>query len=130
MVYQAPLDQAPAQGRMPSGCRLLSTTPSQSINELDLTGQKDPFSAERNAAAASGGNALLVHTRMTMSRRDLDCPGASPITDCPPGFGAWYDVQLETYACTPDALRSLSSVVPVTRMAPSSVVRRDGQSMR
>ncbi len=122
-VYQAPLDQVPAQRRMPAGCRVLSTTPPQSITELDLTGPKDPFSAERNAAAASGGNALLVLTRMTIPRHDLECPGSSPITDCPPSFGAWYEMQIQIYACTPDALRTLSNVAPVTRMAPSSVVR-------
>ena len=120
-VYQAPLDQVPAQRPMPSGCRLLSTTPPRSISELDLTGQKDPFRAERNAAAAAGGNALLVLTRMTMSRHDLECPGSSPITDCPPSVGAWYDLQIETYACPPDALRTLTKVAP----ALSSVVREE-----
>jgi hypothetical protein len=91
---------------MPAGCRLLSTSARRSTTELDLTGQKDPFRAERTAAAAAGGNALLVLTKQTMSRRDFECPGSSPITDCPPSFGAWYDIQIETYACPPDALRT------------------------
>ena len=109
-VYQAPLDRPSPQRQMPPGCRLLSTSPTHSVTELDLTGQKDPFRAERNAAAAAGGNALLVLTRTTISRRDMECPGSAPITDCPPSFGAWYDLQVETYACTPDALRSIVSV--------------------
>ena len=102
-VYQVPLDRPSPQRQMPSGCRLLSATPTHSISELDLTGQKDPFRAERNAAAAAGGNALLVLTRMVIPRHDMECPGSSPITDCPPSFGAWYEVKVETYACTQEA---------------------------
>ena len=70
-------------------------------------GQKDPFRAEREAAARAGANALLVLSTMTMSRRDFECPTASPITDCPGTLGAWYRVQVETYQCTPDALSKL-----------------------
>src|SRR5262245_64695872 len=103
-VYQAPLDGTPAQRRMPEGCRLLSRTPQTSTTELDLEGQKDPFRVQRNEAAAAGGNALLALTRIKVSRRNLVCPGSSPITDCPPSFGAWFDLVIERYACSPDAL--------------------------
>ena len=114
-VYQAPLDGLPAQRRMPAGCRLLSTSARRSTTELDLNGQKDPFRAERVAAAAAGGNALLVLTKQTMSRRDFECPASSPITDCPPSFGAWYDIQIESYACTPEALQAIPGLTDGSR---------------
>jgi hypothetical protein len=106
-VFRAPLDAAPANRRMPSGCTLLLREPSVSMPELDLEGQKDPFRRERNEAGEAGANALLVLSRMTVSRHDSECPGSSPITDCPPSFGAWYDVVVERYACTDEALHGL-----------------------
>ena len=106
-VFRAPLDGAPAQRSMPQDCRLLSTTQPMSMPELDLEGQKVPFRDARNAAGAAGANALLVLTRMERSRRNFECPGSSPITDCPPSFGAWFRVVVESYACTPEALRAL-----------------------
>ncbi|HMF94717.1 MAG TPA: hypothetical protein VKE96_10505 [Vicinamibacterales bacterium] len=108
-VFRAPLNAPPAQRSMPSGCRLLFTKPRVSMPELDLEGQKDPFRLQRNEAGAAGGNALLVLSRMTISRHDSECPGSSPITDCPPSFGAWFDVVIQAYACTPDALRTPST---------------------
>jgi hypothetical protein len=93
------------------------------MNELDLKGQKDPFRAERNAAGTIGGNALLVLTRETMARRDLECPGSSPITDCPPSVGAWFDVQIATYACTPDALQGLQDVAREPRIPSPALTR-------
>ena len=117
-VYRAPLDGLPAQRRMPAGCRLLATAPPATITELDLEGQKDPFRVQRNTAGAAGANALLVLSRMTISRHDAECPGSSPITDCPPSFGAWYRIVVESYACTPDALRALSTTAPVATTRP------------
>jgi hypothetical protein len=81
-VYRAPLDGPPAKRTMPKGCRLLATKPPISMPELDLEGQKDPFRVERNEAGAAGANALLVLSQMTVGRRNMDCPGGSPITDC------------------------------------------------
>jgi len=109
-VYQAPLDVESSQRGLPRGCRLLATLPQTTMTELELEGQKDPFRADRNRAAAEGANLLLVLSRMTLSRRDLECPSASPITDCPPNSGAWYRVVLERYACTADALRALPAI--------------------
>ncbi|HJZ76331.1 MAG TPA: hypothetical protein VKE51_31565 [Vicinamibacterales bacterium] len=108
-VFQAPLNAPPARRRMPSGCQLLFTRPAVSMTELDMEGQKDPFRRQRNQTGAAGGNALLVLSRMTISRHDPECPGASPITDCPPSFGAWFDVVIEAYSCPPDALHTLST---------------------
>ena len=111
-VYQAPLDALPPQRSMPTGCRLVATRPHESMTELDMEGQKDPFPRERNEAAAAGANALLVLKRMVVGRRDPECPGASPITDCPPSLGAWFDVVVESYTCTPGALLELSMLPP------------------
>ena len=111
-VYQAPLDALPSQRRLPAGCRLVAAKPPVSMTELDMDGQKDPFRVERNEAGAAGANALLVLKRMTISRHDAECPGSSPITDCPPSFGAWFRVVIESYACTSDALHALSLLPP------------------
>src|SRR5215471_9801913 len=108
-VYRASLDALPAERRMPDGCALVSTTNPVSMAEIDLEGGKDPFRAQRNETGAEGGNALLVLARMTMGRRDPECPTASPITDCPATLGAWFDVVFESYACPPDALSQLAA---------------------
>jgi hypothetical protein len=107
-VYQAALDAPAARRSMPEGCRLVKTSKQVSMTELDMEGQRDPFHAQRKDAAAAGANALLVLRKQVISRRDTECPGASRITDCPPSFGAWFDVVFESYACTPDALKQLS----------------------
>jgi hypothetical protein len=106
-VYEASLDAVAAQRAMTSGCRLVKTTKKTSMTELDMTGQKDPLYVQRRDANRAGGNALLVLSRQVISRHDPECPGASPVTDCPPGSGAWFDVVFETYACTLDALDKL-----------------------
>jgi hypothetical protein len=117
-VYRAPLDALPAKRSMPDGCQLITAKPRVSMPELDLEGQKDPFRRDRNSEGAAGANALLVLSKMTMSRRGSECPNSSPITDCPPSFGAWFDVVVESYACSPDALRKLSTP-PKTPLDPS-----------
>jgi hypothetical protein len=109
LVFNAPLNAPAAKRTMPAGCRLVSSQRPFDMPELDLYGQRDPFRAERRAAGAAGANAMLVLTEMRISRHDSECPGSSPITDCPPSLGAWYRVALETYACTPEALRGLES---------------------
>jgi len=109
-VYEAPMDGAPAQRSMPEGCRLVTSSPSDTMTELDLEGQKDPLRRYRNDAAAAGANALLMLKRKIVSRQDSECPASSPITDCPPGFGAWFRVVIESYACTPQALDALSKL--------------------
>jgi hypothetical protein len=108
-VYRAALDNTPSRRGVPEGCRLVEAKPAVDMTELDLEGQRDPFRVQRNEAGAAGANALLVLSRMTISRRDFECPSSLPITDCPPGFGAWYRVMFESYACTPEALARLAT---------------------
>lgn len=111
-VYQAPLDAVAAKRSLSDGCTLVATKPSVTMPELDLEGQKDPFREARNEAAASGANALLVLRRKVIGRRNPECPASSPITDCPASFGAWFDVVVESYTCTPDALAYLAALPP------------------
>lgn len=106
-VFRAPLETAPSRPLMPAGCTLVMRERPVPMPELDLEGQKDPFRVKRNAAGDAGANALLVLSRMTISRHDSECPAALPITDCPPSFGAWYRVVFEQYRCSSDALDSL-----------------------
>ena len=108
-VYQAPLDAPPAKRAMPEGCVRRTTRPSVAMTELEMEGQKDPYRAERNLAGAAGSNVLLVLLKQTVARHDFECPGSSPITDCPPSSGAWFRVVFESYACTPDAVQALAT---------------------
>jgi hypothetical protein len=108
VVVRRPLDPAASRQPVPAGCRLVATSPTLSRTELDLEGQHDPFRAERNEAGAAGANVLVVRSRMTVSRRDFSCPASSPITDCPASSGAWYDVVIESYACSKDGAQALA----------------------
>ena len=108
VVYQAPLDALPPQRAMPKGCRLLDTRPPITMTELDLEGQKDPFWRERSDAALAGANALLILRRITEGRRDSECTVGPKITDCPPSFGAWFRVVIESYECNIEALHALA----------------------
>ncbi len=106
-VYQAPLDAPPAANRMPGGCEEVARQPLVHWSELDLTGVSDAYDSQRNRTAGDGGNVLLVLTRQIVPRQCLDCPAASPITDCPPCEGAWFDVVFVSYACPTKALTEL-----------------------
>ena len=125
-VYQAPLDRSLPAHDMPRGCTLVSAKPQVSMTELDMQGQKHPFWAEQNEAASVGANVVLVRSRQVVSRHDPDCPGASPITDCPPGSGAWFDVLVERYACTQEALRTLGTLPGAQRSGGVGIVHRSG----
>ncbi|PYR36153.1 MAG: hypothetical protein DMF89_26225 [Acidobacteria bacterium] len=107
-VFQARLGDPLPQRSMPGGCSLVGTRPPARMTELDLDGQKDPFRKTRNEAADAGANALLAVRRTIMDRRSSECPPSLRITDCAGSLGAWYDVTVETYSCTPDALASVS----------------------
>jgi hypothetical protein len=102
-VYRAPLDGSSGDHFMSKGCRLIAVHAPVSMTELEMEGQKDPYRVARNEAGAAGANALLVRSRVVMSRRAAECPAASPITDCPPNQGAWLTVVMESYTCSPDA---------------------------
>jgi len=107
-VFEGPLYGSP----MPDGCRLVLSHPPVDMNELQMTGSKDPFHAERERAAAGGGNVLLVRSELIVSRQDYNCPAASPITNCPPSEGYWARVVFEDYACSREAIGSLQPAKP------------------
>jgi hypothetical protein len=107
-VYQAPLSDQPAG--MPRGCRLLLQHPPVDMSELRMTGPSDPFHDERVRAARTGGNVLLVRSRMIVPRMDYNCPAASPITDCPPSEGSWHLVVFEDFACSAEAMKELAAL--------------------
>jgi len=111
-VYQAPLGGPASDARMPAGCRRLAVHAPVDLNELDMTGSKDPFRRQREGTAAAGGNTLLVRSRIVVPRQDFNCPAASPITDCPPSEGAWFEVVFEDYACSADGLEQLRTSAP------------------
>ena len=106
-VYQAALDGPPAANKMPSGCEEILRTPPQHRSELDRIGSADPYRRERAATAAAGGNVLLVLDRLIAPRTSFDCAAASPITECPPSVGAWFDVVFVSYACAAQSLSEL-----------------------
>jgi len=117
-VFLVKMDDGKSPGAMPEGCRLLATRPPVSMTEADIAVQKDPYRLGRNEAGAAGGNALLVRSRVTVPRRTVTCPVASPVTDCPGYSGAWYSLVYESYVCTPDALKQLNTP-PSPRPSPS-----------
>ncbi len=110
-VYQAPLDAPAAAKGMPAGCTEVATQPLTYLSEFAMTGVDDPYRVERNAAAAQGANVLLVLSSQIVPRQCFNCPAASPITDCPPCEGAWFDVVFASYACSPEGLAALPSTV-------------------
>jgi hypothetical protein len=118
-VYDVAPDAPADHARMPQGCRLVAAMPPVSMTELEIEGQRDPYRAARNAAAAAGANVVLVRRRLTVPRHDLDCPGSSPITDCPPSSGAWFSVVVESYACSPEALTRLGEAPQRSPTPPS-----------
>jgi len=79
------------------------------MTELEMRGERDPYLEERNRAAAAGANVLLVRSRVLQPRRNINCPAAAPITDCPPSTGAWYRVAFESYACPPEVEQKLKA---------------------
>lgn len=74
-----------------------------------MEGQAHPFAKQQSASAAEGGNVLLVLKKMVRPRLDFECPNAVPIGDCPGSSGAWFDVVMESYTCTPDAILVLNT---------------------
>ncbi len=113
-VYRIAQDGSRVEHAMPEGCRLIAESAPVSITELEIEGQKDPYRIQRNEAGAAGANLLLVKSRVLVGRRNMDCPGSSPITDCPPDSGAWFRLIFASYTCAPDALRLVT--VPVGTM--------------
>jgi hypothetical protein len=108
-VYTAPLDAPPARRELPDGCQRVVALPGDWMSEREMEGQAHPFWRQRNAAAASGANVLLVLKEPRGARTDVECPNSSPITDCLGTSGAWFAVTFEGYMCTPQAIQILNT---------------------
>ena len=93
-------------GPLPAGCRQIASHPSVEQTELELAVSE--YDKERTRAAAAGGNVVIAKEEVLVPRRNLDCPVALPITDCPPAEGAWFRVVYEDYACSAEAVDELS----------------------
>jgi hypothetical protein len=94
-------ESAPGPGGnvdMPAGCRLLRESPPREMSELDLA-LPDSIRGDRERAAASGANVLLLVETLVAPRHDSDCAAAQRILDCPNTLGAWYRVVLRAYDC-------------------------------
>jgi hypothetical protein len=102
-VYQAPLDAPPAANRMPAGCVQVARGKPAYWSELQMASY-DPYRVERNRTGSVGANVLLVLSRMLVPRLTGDCAAASPITDCPPLEGAWFELEFVSYACSSEGL--------------------------
>jgi len=111
-VFSAPLEGPPSGRAMPAGCRLIETTRPVDMTEVEMEGQRDPYRVERKNASAAGANALLVLSKIVVPRHDFDCPRGLRITDCPASSGARLQVVFESYACSDEALRTLSTPAP------------------
>src|SRR5262245_17937045 len=108
-VYQASLDDPPAKREMPDGCRKVATVGEDRLSEATMEGQADPYRRQRNAVGDSGGNVLLVLRQQVTPRNFAECPKGMAIGDCPGHSGAEYKVAFESYECTPEALKALST---------------------
>jgi hypothetical protein len=116
-VYRQPVNDFSSAAPMPAGCRSVSAKPVVPMTELEMIGDKQAFRRQREEAATSGANTLLVRTHL-VHPRGFNCPVASPITDCPGTSGAWYDVVFEGYACDAEALEKLATP-PATAARPA-----------
>jgi len=117
------------RNRLSTGRRRFDPESSRIIvpgNRDELVGAEVDAVAVPDEAASVGANVVLVRSRQVVSRHDPDCPGASVITDCPPGSGAWFDVVVERYACTQEALRTLGTLPGAQRSGGVGIVHRSG----
>jgi len=107
-VYEAPLDAPPQAQALPAGCHEVFRLPPQHWSELDREVPRDPYATQRTLTVQSGGNVLLVLSKVIVPRECVGgCPAAVPITDCPPCVGAWFDLVFVSYACPASALAKL-----------------------
>lgn len=111
-VYEADGSLPEGSRRLPEGCRLLQTTKPVDQIEGERYASSDPYRAERNAAAASGGNVLLVLSDRIVNRPNLDCSPGSQSPECLRGGQTWYRVSFASYACRTEALQTLASLPP------------------
>lgn len=116
-VYEADLSTPEAARALPAGCRLLSTTApvDQMESERHLS---DPYRAQRNDTATRNGNVLLVLSDRFMNLRKTDCSTFDKSPDCQ--SQSWYKVSFASYACAPEAERTLAARAAEAAASPST----------
>jgi hypothetical protein len=110
-VYEADAKIPAESRRLPEGCRLLETTApvDQMESERLVT---DPYRSQRNAAAARGGNVLLVLSDRIRSLPKTDCAPSDTSPDCQSRSQNWYKVSFQSYACDATSLDALAALQP------------------
>jgi hypothetical protein len=110
-VYEADASAAPAARRLPDGCRLLGT--SGPIDQMESErAMDDPYKRVRRETAEKGGNVLLVLSRRTVTRPNLDCPSGDTSPGCLAASKSWFRVSFEEYVCDATAQKSLAELKP------------------
>jgi hypothetical protein len=107
-VFEADAGSPDSSRAMPEGCLLLGVSAPYDQMESERHGE-DPYRAERDEAAAAGGNVLLAVSERTVTRPSSDCPSGDRSANCLRGSESWYRVRVERYACTPEALSALAA---------------------
>jgi hypothetical protein len=111
-VYEADLksEDAPTPP-LPQECKLVGA--SGPIEQQQQQRQTyDPYRAQRNAAAANGGNVLLVKSYRFLTLKRTEC-AESQTRDCGADSAQnWYKVSFGYYACDASALATLAELKP------------------
>ena len=111
-VYEADASAAPASRRLPEGCRLLGI--SGPVDQMESErAMEDPYKRERHETAERGGNVLLVLSRRTVTRPNLECPSGDTSPGCLSMSKSWFRVSFEEYACDSEAQKNLADLKPV-----------------
>jgi hypothetical protein len=111
-VYSTQLKTAGAPAPpLPSGCRMLKSW-GPITEETEARHIADPYRAQRNEAAAAGGNVLLVRSYRFMEKKKTDCPMSDNSPDCAANAQNWYKTSFDSYGCDASALQALSELKP------------------
>jgi len=115
-VYETDRPSSEPAAHLPAGCRMLSASRPFRQQASERVNVKDPYRADRNAAAEQGGNVLLVRSSRVIELKKTECPTTDRSPDCQGTDQSWYDVTVESYACDSPALAALAETpAPKTR---------------
>jgi hypothetical protein len=73
---------------------------------------EDPYRKRRLETAEKGGNVLLVLSKRTVTRPNLDCPSGDTSPGCLASSKSWFRVSFEEYACDAEARKGLAELKP------------------
>ncbi len=109
-IYQTELKtpETPAPP-LPNGCRMLKSW-GPITEETQARHIADPYRAQRNEAAAAGGNVLFVKSYLFMEKKKTDCPMSDNSPDCVANAQNWYKTSFDSYECDAPAVQALSEL--------------------